>query len=443
MQTIIVFLVGLVIMLFLMLKTKIGPFLSMLFGALIIGIGCGLSPATTISSITSGFASTCQSLALVVIFGTILGTYLEKSFACQRIANTMLDVTGEKNVGAALATTGFIVSIPVFCDVGLIMLSPIIKAVSYRTKRPVAVLATLTACALLMTNAYVAPTPAPLSIIAVLGVDIGQSILWGMLVAAISTVAAWAFCMLYLDKKPASFFTGTEMETKRPVVEATNEDMPSFGFALIPIFLPLILIVLNSVSAMFLPAESALMAFVAFVGDKQIALVIGIIAAVLLLKKYIPEESVDKIMGESLKVAGPIIFITCSGGAFAKVVEVTGIGEIVANALSASALPVLLVPFLITGFSKFVLGNGSVAVMLGASLTLPLIEAGMISPIIAFLAISAGSQLGSQVNNSFFWVFAEFFGYDAKTTLKTLCVAQNVVLAGVGLICTFVINMLI
>lgn len=443
MQTIIVFLVGLSIMLFLMLKTKMGPFMSMLFGALITGIGCGIAPLDTINAIVSGFASTCQGLALVVIFGTILGTYLEKSYACQRIATSMLRITGDKNAGAALAATGYIVSIPVFCDVGLIMLSPIIKAVSRRTGRVVCVLATLTASALLCTNAYVAPTPAPLSIITVLGVNIGDSIIWGMLVAAISTAASWAFCMLYLDKKPSSYFVSTEQEQEQPTDSVTEEQMPGCWAALLPILLPLLLIVINSVCSLTFPADSFILQLVQFIGDKNIALVIGILTAVLLLKKKIPGNEADKIIIDSLRTAGPIIFITCSGGAFAKVVEVTGIGQIIANTLSASALPVLLVPFLITGFSKFVLGQGAVAVMLSASLTLPLIEAGLINPIIAFLAISAGSQLGSHVNNSFFWVFAEFFGYDTKTTLKTLCVCQNVILAGTGLLCTFLINLVI
>lgn len=443
MQTVIAFLVGLCIMLFLMLKTKLGPFMSMLFGALLTGIGCGIGPLDTVNYIVEGSAGTFQSLALVVIFGTILGNYLEKSNACQRIAVTLLRLTGDKNAGAALATTGYLVSIPVFSDVGLIMLSPVIKAVSRRTGRVVCVFAVLTAAALLCTNAYVAPTPAPLSIVAVLNVDIGQSIIWGMVVAAVSTFVSWVYCTLVLEKKPASYFTSNESGDEKEVELVGEDQMPGFGAAILPIVVPLILIIANSVCGMVLPEGSAIYEVVSFIGDKNIALVCGIITSVVLLGKRLSAKDAKNIINDSLKTAGPIIFITCSGGAFAKVVEVTGIGEMIANALSASALPALLIPFLITGFSKFVLGNGSVAVILGASLTLPLIEAGMITPIIAFLAICAGSQLGSHVNNSFFWVFAEFFGYDTKTTLKTLCFIQNVILAGTGLICTWIISFIV
>lgn len=444
MQTIIVFLVGLAIMLFLMIKTKLGPFMSMLFGGLIIGIGSGVGSAATIDAITGGFGNTCKSIGLVIIFGTILGTYLEKSNSCQRIATSLLKLTGEKNASVALAATGYLVSIPVFSDVALIMLSPIIKAISKKTGKAVCVFAVLTASALLCTNAYVAPTPAPLAVASVIGLDIGTSIVYGLVTAAVSTVAAWVYCMMFLDKKPKSFFTSTEENKRTEKVESSvrEEDMPGFTAAILPILIPIVLIILNSVCSLILPEESVLLKATGFVGDKNIALVIGIVSAILLLKKKLPEGETFGAIGEALKTAGPVIFITAAGGALAKVVDATGTGQMFADALAVSGLPVVLIPFLITALSKFAQGSGSVAALLGASLSLPLIEAGLLSPITAFISISAGSHCGSHVNNSFFWVFAEFFGYDTKTTLKTLCVAQNVVLAGSGLACAWIISII-
>lgn len=442
MQTIIVFIVGLAIMLFLMIKTKVGPFMSMLFGGLIIGIGSGLGASKTISTITDGFGSTCTSIGLVIIFGTILGSYLEKSNACQRIATSLLNRTGDKNASVALAATGYLVSIPVFSDVALIMLSPIIKAISKRTGKVLCVLATLTASALLCTNAYVAPTPAPLAVDSIIGLDVGTSIIYGLAVAAVSTFAAWIYCMLFLDKKPADYFTGSGEMQGKEVQSVTNEQMPSFISAILPILIPIVLIIFSSVCGMVLPKTSPVRIFASFIGDKNIALVIGILSAVILLKRKLPAGETFAAIGEALKTAGPVIFITAAGGTLAKVVDATGAGQIFADALSKSPLPVILIPFLITAFSKFAQGSGSVAAMLGASLTVPLIQAGLIDPVVAFISISAGSHCGSHVNNSFFWVFAQFFGYDTKTTLKTLCVAQNVVLAGSGLLCAFAISMI-
>ncbi len=443
MQTIIVFLAGLAIMLFLMMKTKLGAFMSMLFGGLIIGIGCNIGGSETISAITSGFGGTCTSIGLVIIFGTILGAYLEKSNACQRIATSLLRVTGEKKAGAALAATGFLVSIPVFSDVALIMLSPLIKTISKKTGKVVAVLATLTACALLCTNAYVAPTPAPLAVASVLNVDIGVTIAWGLIVSAISTVAAYVFCMCFLDKKPKEWFVENEESKGKNVEFVSEEEMPGFIEALFPILFPIALIVADSVCSVLLPEDSFVLVITGFVGDKNMALVLGIISAILLLKSKLPKGETFAAINDALKTAGPVIFITAAGGALAEVIDVTGVGQIFADLLSASPLPVIVIPFLITAFSEFAQGSGSVAELLAAGLTVPLIDAGLIDPIIAFLSISAGSHCGSHVNNSFFWVFAEFFGYDTKTTLKTLCVGQNIVLAGTGLICTFIISMLI
>ena len=324
----------------------------------------------------------------------------------------------------------------------MIMLSPIIKAVSKKTGRVVCVFAVLTASALLCTNAYVAPTPAPLAVAATLNLDIGKSIIYGLIVAAISIVVVYFYCMLFLDKKPADWFTEIEAADDKAteVKEVDEKDMPSFIQAMAPILIPVILIVASSVCGMILPEDSQVRMIAKFLGDKNIALVIGIIVAIFLLKKFLPAGETFSAINDALKTAGPVIFITAAGGALASIVEVTGAGQIFADILTASPLPVILIPFLITALSKFAQGSASVASLLAASLTMPLITAGLISPIAAFISISAGSHCGSHVNNSFFWVFAEFFGYDAKTTLKTLCVAQNFVLSGVGLICAVVIN---
>ena len=148
-------------------------------------------------------------------------------------------------------------------------------------------------------------------------------------------------------------------------------------------------------------------------------------------------------MTDALKISGPIVFITASGGALAKLVGATGVGETLADLLIQSPIPVIFIPFLITGFSKFAQGSASVAAILAAGLSVPMCEAGLITPLEAFLSISAGSSLGSHVNNSFTWVYSEFIGCDIKTTLKTLCVGQNIVMSISGIIATLVISMLV
>lgn len=173
MTNVVIFIAGLAIMLLLMMKTKLGPFVCMLLASLGIGMACGLGTSKTVDTIVTGFSGTCKSIGLLVIFGTILGIYLEKSNACQRIATSLLKLVGKKNSTAALAATGFFVAIPVFCDVAMVLLSPLVKSVAKKSGKNACALGTVTACSLLSTNAFVAPTPAPLAVIAVLGLDIG------------------------------------------------------------------------------------------------------------------------------------------------------------------------------------------------------------------------------------------------------------------------------
>lgn len=443
MTNLVIFLIGLAIMLVLMMKTKLGPFVCMLLAGLGIGIACGLGSDGAISTLVDGFGGTCKSIGLLVIFGTILGTYLEKSGACQRIASSLLKLTGKKNSTAALAITGFVVAIPVFCDVAMVLLSPLVKSVAKKSNKNACALGTATACSLLSTNAFVAPTPAPLAIIAVLGLDIGVSIAWGLTAAAFVTFCVWAFVEFYLNRKPDSWFVKIEGEEKENAVEEISESaMPPFMNAIVPILLPIVLILLSSVIGAFFPESTGLVAAFKFLGNKNIALALGIVASVMCLGKFLPDEIRFTPMTDALKVSGPIVFITASGGALAKIVSATGVGDTLAGILVASPIPVILIPFLITGFSKFAQGSGSVAGLLAAGLSVPLCEAGLLTPLEAFLSISAGSALGSHVNNSFTWVFSEFMGYDIKTTMKTLCVCQNLVMALSGLAAAVVISMI-
>lgn len=442
------FLIGLAIMLTLMIKTKIGPFMSMLLGALIIGVGCGLPAQKAIDTIATGFGGICKSIGIVIIFGAILGDYLDKSNATQRIASTLLKVTGKKKADIALSATGFLVSIPVFCDVALIMLAPLVKAVSKKSGLGLGSLATALALSLLTTNTFVAPTPAPLSIVSILGIDLGESILWGLIVSAVDCVAILAFCRLFIAPKPEGWFTKSAAAKMEEQVQKLAEEkeqpnnlpMPSFIQSIIPILVPIVLILVNTTCKMVLPKGSSVLAVTGVLGDKNIALALGIISAILMLYRSIPREEVFASMTTALTSSGPVIFITAAGGALAKVIDLTGVGTVMANALSSMSLPIILIPFLICGFSKFVQGSSSVAVIVASTLTLPLMQNGLIDPIVAFLSICAGSGFGSHVNNSYFWVFANLFGYDTKTSLKTLCVGQHV-MAFAGLLATVVISL--
>ena len=202
MKELIIFIIGIVIMLILMMKTKMGAFSAMLLAALLIAIGCGIPANDAISTVVNGFGASCKSLGIVIIFGTMLGGFLERSNAMQRISKTLIGFCGEDKSDIALGATGFIVGIPVFSDEALIMLSPLAKALSKRTKFKVGTLGTILSLSLLTTFALVAPTPGPLAMAEILHLNVGVSIAWGLLAAVIATIVGMIFCRVYLDKKP-------------------------------------------------------------------------------------------------------------------------------------------------------------------------------------------------------------------------------------------------
>lgn len=436
MNEIIVFLIAIAIMLFLMMKTSMGAFASMLLAALLIAMGCGIPANDAISTVVDGFGNSCKSLGIVIIFGTMLGSFLEKANAMQRISKTMIKTCGEDKSDVALGITGFIVGIPVFSDVALIMLSPLAKALSKRTKFKVGALATMLSISLLTTFALVAPTPGPLAIAEIFHLDVGVSIIWGLIAAVVATIVGMLFCRLVLNKKDDSWWVKTEIEEEKEAheviekAELDDSEMPSFFISLLPILGPILLIIVNSVCGVLFEEGSSILAVTEFLGNKNIALAFGVLLCIVLLGKYFGKKEVSKVMSDSLSAAGPVMFITAAGSTLAAVVNTTSIGDTFTTALAASGLPIVLVPFLISGFSKFAQGSGSTAGIMSAGLTAPLIEAGLISAPVAFVSVCAGTLFLAHVNNSFFWVFSNIFGFDTKTTLKSLCVGSSLVALG-------------
>ncbi len=234
----------------------------------------------------------------------------------------MLKISGKNNSIAALAATGYLVAIPVFSEVAMVLLSPLVKSVAKKSSKNACALGTVTACSLLATNAFVAPTPVPLAVIAVMGLDIGTSIIWGLPCALVITICVGLWAKFYLCKKPDSWFDQLDSEKEKAISNDIPEsEMPSFARAITPILLPIVLILISSVCATFFPEDMALLPLVTFLGNKNIALALGVVASVLCLGKYLPEEERWLPMNDALKTAGPILFITAAAALWLRSLE--------------------------------------------------------------------------------------------------------------------------
>lgn len=397
-------------------KLRIHPFLALLFGSIAIGFLARLETPMIIESIAGGFGSTLASIGIVIAAGTIIGEYLDRSGGATVLANKLLSWVGEKNSPLAMSMTGYIVSIPVFCDSGFIVLSSLMKAIGKRTKISIAVLAVALASGLYATHVFVPPTPGPLAAAATLGADIGRVLILGLIVSVPVMIVALVWAHYWCSR----YTITADISSAEP---SAIQNPPSFSIAVAPIFTPIILIALKSIAeyptAPF--GEGFLFQLFVFLGDPIIALLLGVMMAFLMVgsgKKRIQ----NKWLEEALKKAGIIILITGAGGAFGAVLRETDLGEFAQQFAAAGGLGVLI-PFLIAAFLKTAQGSSTVAIITAAAICVPLVEPlgldSVTGKALVVLAIGAGALTVSHVNDSYFWVVAKFSDMDTSTALKT------------------------
>ena len=437
-----VFVIGIVILLCLCLKVKAYAFISLLATAMVMGVLSGMSGSETVSSITSGFAGTVQSIGIVIIFGILLGNYLDAAKGTNRMAIDTVRLVGQKRAGLAMAITGYIISIPVFADAGFVILTPLVKAIHKKTRIPLAILAVSLSAGLLATHVYVPPTPGPLAAAGLLGIDIGQAILYGAFAAVFMTAFGWIFAELYFRNKPESYYTFRDdvKEEKSSMDLSDDKDLPGSLASLLPLLIPILLIVSNTTCSMLLPEGSPVLLITSFVGDSNIAMAIGAVLAIILLGKRMGAKKILSVMDSTLKDAGPIVFTTAAGGALGEVLSSSGAGDSLASMVISTGLPFILIPFVISGLLKIVQGPGTVAVTPAATLCAPIAASLGLNPILIFLASGAGARACCHVNDSFFWVYTNCMGFDMKTGLKTLSIS-NVFMALGGLCATFICSL--
>lgn len=442
MPTLLVFGVGMAVLLILCIKIKANAFVSLLATALVMGLMSGMG-AETVIAITDGFSGTVRSIGIVIIFGIMLGNYLDAAKGTNRMALDAVKLVGQKRAGLAMAITGYLVSIPVFSDAAFVILTPLVKAIHKKTKVPLAILAVSLSAGLLSTHVFVPPTPGPLAAAGLLGIDIGRAIMYGAFGAVFMTAAGWIFAEIYFRNKPESYysFRDSEEEEKADAVDLDDDtDLPGTLAGLIPLVVPILLILLNTTCGMIMDSESVAMQIISFVGNSNIALAIGAILAIITLGKRLGGKAILDVMDKTLKDAGPIVFITSAGGALGQVLKVSGAGDSLAQGVISTGLPFILIPFVISGLLKVVQGSGTVAVTTAATLCTPIAASLGLDPILIFLASGAGARLCCHVNDSYFWVYTNCMGYDMKTGLKTLSIA-NVVMSLGGLLATFICSL--
>lgn len=463
MNPVLALLIGVVIMMGLIIFTRMHAFPSLIISAIAIAIlsgdyllvGTGAAEgasllSTAISTVTSGFGSTMTSIGIVIGFGCIMGVFLEKSGAAKRMALTILKVVGVKRADVVLGLTGFVVSIPVFCDSGFVILSSLAKEFSRLTKKSMVGLGGILGMGLYITHFMVAPTPGPLAVASTfqaegLNFDLGIFIIWGVAISIPLFIFSIFLFRYFGNKYPdlivpneidRSKYTEAQLKVLDAIDEKTSkgeeldnadfeallsaEKLPSAFLSFTVLILPVALILLNTLVGQISSLSGTTFAnVVAFFGNPVIALFISLCLGAFALAKEEDKQKVVGMMNSALGDAGPIVMITAAGGALGAVVKATGAATIMAEAIVAVGIPGILVPLLIGTIMRFPQGSGTTAMITGSAIIAPMVLTLGINPYLAALAVCLTAMCPSFLNDSYFHVVTSFSGMDIKTSMKT------------------------
>jgi GntP family gluconate:H+ symporter len=395
---------------------KLHPFVALLLAAFGYGVVTGMPVDELLHSINTGFGDTIAYIGIVIVAGSIIGTFLQRSGAAAHLAASVLRLAGPRRIPMTMGLVGYVVSMPVFCDAGYVLLSPINRALSFRAGVSAAGGAVALSLGLYATHTMVPPTPGPVAAAGILGADLGLVIVWGMVVSIIALGAGLLFAARYA----AQFkLAAAPNRTAEAAPTVSSEGHSTLG-ALMPIFVPILLIVGRSVAQLpTSPLGTGVSAnFLNVAGQPAVALSIGALFALFLPKSFERSMLSERgWFGESIHNSALIILITGAGGAFGKVLQASGITDVVGSGASQIEMGLVL-PFVLAAVIKTAQGSSTVAIVTTAGIVAPLLASlGLDSETakaLAVVAIGAGSMVVSHANDSYFWVVTQFSGMTVK-----------------------------
>lgn len=440
---VIAFVIAIIIMIVLISKFKVHPFLSIMLVSLVLGLIGGIpfvdqagadgkAVSGIASVIGSGFSSTFTSIGIVIIFGAMIGTFLEVTGAALKLANMVIKVVGKKHPELAIELMGWVVSIPVFCDSGFVVLNPIRKALVKRTGVSSVAMTVCLSAGLYASHVFIPPTPGPIAAANTLG--IGNELLLVMGMGALVSIPALLgayFYAKFIGKKVRAGDEADSGETVQTYEElvASYGRLPNGFLSIAPILVPILLMAMSNVASI-LKWTGALNTVFVFLGTPIIALAVGVIFGVVLLAVSGKLNKMYELVNDTLKTVGPILFVTAAGGVLGKVIASTSlVSFITSNATSLEAIGIFF-PFILAAILKSAQGSSTVAITTTAGIMAPLmVPLGMGSAVMGALcvmAIGAGAMTVSHANDSYFWVVTNFGGMTPEQGYKTQTVVTLV-----------------
>ena len=411
--------ISIAVILYTILKLKLNPTIGLIIGSLVMGLGTGLGVAETTKNIGSGFGGLLGSIGLPIGFGVILGQLLSDSGGARVIAETLVRRTSEKYSLYAMGLAAFLLSVPVFFDITFIILIPLAIEVSKTLKKPLPYAAGAVAICGLAAHTLVPPTPNPLAAASILNFDLGIMMLVGGFLCLIFCILTMKIYFTLLDR---GFWNPEKDETGALVISEPAPlpaGAPSFGMAMIPLVLPVICIVLSTVTTMLgIPKNPVIM----FFSDRNVAMLLGALSAYVISRKALGSKGMDIAAGKAMEASGVVLLVTGAGGSFGAVISATGFAKAVQEALTgvaASNQLVILTGFGIAVLFRVALGSGTVASITAMTIMASVAATVTVHPVFIALACLAGGMSIGHVNDSAFWVVSNMSGYTIRGGLKS------------------------
>lgn len=434
---------GVALILFLIIVVRIQAFAALLLASMVVAVVGGVPLAEIGGVIQEGMGRTLGYIAIVVGLGAMLGALLEVSGGAERIARTLVGRVGEARAPWALALTGLIVATPVFFDVALILFIPLVYGLARQSGRSLLFYAIPLVAGIAVAHSFIPPTPGPVAVASLLGADLGWVIAMGLLAGVPATIIGGIFFGRYISGRIHLDVPEYMLQDADSHEAAEDAELPGFGLVLALIGVPLLLILLSTVSRVVLAEGDPLRNLFAFIGHPFTALLIAALLAFWLLgvRRGYSAEEVRKVATAGLEPVGLIILVTGAGGVFGNVLIETGVGRALADLMAGSNMPVLVLAFLIATVVRVAQGSATVAMVTAAGIIAPVIQAGSYSaPLLGALtiAIASGATVLSHVNDSGFWLVSRFLGMSEAETLRSWTVMETLVgLVGFAVVLVF------
>jgi Gnt-I system low-affinity gluconate transporter len=436
-------LISISLLLILIIKFKIPAFVALLMASIATGLIAGMDPTVVITTIKDGMGKSLGFIATVVGLGAIFGGILEHTGGAKTLAKWLLQILGEKNTSTALTITGLLVAIPVFFDVGIIILYPVVAALQKQTGKSIIYYAVPLIAGLAVSHAFIPPTPGPLAVAEILNVPLGNMIIWGLIVGVPCAIAG----MLY------GKFIGKRLFIEAKAIASQPEELkdyktPGIGLVLPILLFPVLLIVFSTVidSNLITFNNPKVKALASMITHPFSALILANLIAwyVLGIKRGMSKEILADISSKSFYPIGVIILVTGAGGVFKEVLISTGIGEGIAQSMQSAGIGLIPFAFITSALVRILQGSATVAMITGAGLVAPLLMHYTLSPAqlaLVAITIASGSTSFSHLNDSGFWMVKEFFGLTEPQAIRTWTVTSTIIgFVGFGIcLCLFYI----